>query len=86
MAVVGIEGGDAWVSDWERTCSFRGLGRRGRVPFVFNGGGLVGVPIAANADESLLAVSMDHCSYRLWIAGSGLLLGEETRGAAVSSW
>lgn len=83
----GTDGFDVWVLDCERTCSFRGFGRTGRVLSAFNGGGLAGVPIAASADVSLTAVSLDHVSYRARIAGSDLLLGEERRGAAAaSSW
>lgn len=46
------------------------------------GGGLVGVPIAANAEASRLAVSFDHCSYNAWVTGSGFVLTGDACGDA----
>lgn len=48
--------------DSDRTCSLRGFGRCGISLDGLDGGGLVGVPIAANAEASLTAVSLDHRS------------------------
>lgn len=70
----GVRIEEAWRVEADRTWSFRGLGRRGVDGLSGVEGGLEG-PMADRAAARRLAVSLDHCSYRAWVAGFGFVSG-----------